>query len=344
MTMKRKIIAAAIFVFVVVIMMVIFFNIGYGQPDKDTAQEKLVVVSPHPAPFIIPLINEFESETGIKVKALQCGTSKALELIKSNADIDVLWGGSILSVGESEGAFLPYKTENIDSFYENFKDVGEGFTCFTDVPSVLMINTDLIGDIEVKGYEDLLNPRLKGKIAFADPSGSSSSFEHLTNMLYAMGNGNPEDGWDYVEKFSDQLNGVILQSSSEVYEGVSSGKFLVGLTFEEAALTMINQDKHIKIVYMEEGILSTPDGVYINKNTKHADSAKKFVDFMTAYNTQKYITAKLGRRSVRRDVEASVLVTPKEELNIVEADRDVVGSSKNKWLSRFSDMMGGANE
>ncbi len=156
-----------------------------------------------------------------------------------------------------------------------------------------MINTDLIGDIEVKGYEDLLNPRLKGKIAFADPSSSSSSFEHLTNMLYAMGNGNPEDGWDYVEKFSDQLNGVILQSSSEVYEGVSSGKFLVGLTFEEAALTMINQDKHIKIVYMEEGILSTPDGVYINKNTKHADSAKKFVDFMTAYNTQKYITAKV---------------------------------------------------
>ena len=49
--MKRKIIAAATFVFVVVIMMVIYFNIGYGQPDKDTAQEKLVV-SPHPTPFI----------------------------------------------------------------------------------------------------------------------------------------------------------------------------------------------------------------------------------------------------------------------------------------------------
>ena len=50
-----------------------------------------------------------------------------------------------------------------------------------------MINTDLIGDIKITGYEDLLQPELKGKIAFADPTKSSSSYEHLVNMLYAMG-------------------------------------------------------------------------------------------------------------------------------------------------------------
>ena len=37
------------------------------------------------------------------------------------------------------------------------------------------------------------------------PEKSSSSFEHLTNMLYAMGGGDPEKGWDYVEKFAGQL-------------------------------------------------------------------------------------------------------------------------------------------
>ncbi len=46
--------------------------------------------------------------------------------------------------------------------------------------------SDLIGDISVEGYEDLLAPRLRGRIAYASPRNSSSSFEHLVNMLYAL--------------------------------------------------------------------------------------------------------------------------------------------------------------
>ena len=62
-----------------------------------------------------------------------------------------------------------------------------------------MVNTKLIGNIKVEGYQDLLNPALKGKIAFADPSKSSSSFEHVVNILYAMGKGDPEKGWSFVQ-------------------------------------------------------------------------------------------------------------------------------------------------
>ena len=35
--------------------------------------DKVVVVSPHPIEFMKPLVNEFESETGITVEILQCG-------------------------------------------------------------------------------------------------------------------------------------------------------------------------------------------------------------------------------------------------------------------------------
>ncbi|WP_246359023.1 hypothetical protein [Paenibacillus phytorum] len=34
---------------------------------------------------------------------------------------------------------------------------------------VLLVNKKLIGDIKIEGFEDLLNPNLKGKIAFPDP-------------------------------------------------------------------------------------------------------------------------------------------------------------------------------
>ena len=90
---------------------------------------------------------------------------------------------------------------NEDAFYDEYKNTEGNLTRFDTIPSVIMVNTDLIGDIKIEGYEDLLNPELKGKIAFADPAASSSSFEHLVNMLYAMGGGNPDNGWDYVKQF-----------------------------------------------------------------------------------------------------------------------------------------------
>lgn len=292
------------------------FIYNYMSRDDSQHSDKLVVVSPHPMEFMIPLIREFENETGIAVELYSRGTAEAIESIRTNPDVDVLWGGSLLTVG-------PY----IDSFYE--------YRYFSNVPSVIMVNKDLIGDIKIEGYADLLNPELKGQIAYADPGKSSSSFEHLVNMLFAMGEGDPDAGWDYVEQLTENLDGVLLSSSSAVYKGVANGEFKVGLTFEEAAVTMLKNDKHIGIVYMTEGVVSTPDGIYISSNSSRLDKAKRFADFMTSRNAQSFMASNLGRRSVREDVAASGMVIPLSEIHSIEADKDTVISNKDAWLERF---------
>ena len=168
------------------------------RPQKTSSPDKLVVVSPHPVAFAKPLIHEFEVATGIEVEVIHCGTSEALRRVTYENTADVMWGGSVSAVG-SEAEFYNYRTEAYDALCPQWQDMGDGINCFSDVPSILMVNTDIIGTTTVTGYEDLLQPELKGRIAFANPGSSSSSFEQLTNMLYAMGGGNPEDGWDYVE-------------------------------------------------------------------------------------------------------------------------------------------------
>lgn len=319
--------------------------------NRNRANDKLVVVSPHPVSFMEPLINEFEIETGIQVEVKSCGTTEAIQMIEEDENVDLMWGGSVLTVGPYKDDFLTYRSTASDCIYTQFKDNSFNTNCFTDVPSVLMINTDLIGDIKITGYEDLLQPELKGKIAFADPTKSSSSYEHLVNMLYAMGsddsNGNAkgdtpsvdsEKGFEYVNALLEQLDGNLLDSSSDVYEGVANGKYVVGLTFEEAALTMLSAGKHVRIVYMKEGVVSTPDGIYINKNTKRADEAKAFVDFMLSYDTQVYVAQYLGRRSVRTDVSNSSEVLAKAQINIIQVDRSLVINSREKWLEEFSNI------
>ena len=129
-------------------------------------------------------------------------------------------------------------------------------------------------------------------------------------------------------------------SSSAVYQGVASGKFVVGLTFEEAAITMLKGGKHVRVVYMDEGVVSTPDGIYINRNAANAEGAKAFVDFMTSADTQLYIATDLGRRSVREDTASSPLVADKEDINILQVDKEKVIENRSDWVSRFMGYMG----
>jgi len=174
--------------------------------NKDTAQKpaskKLVVYCPHPVEFINPIIAEFEAKTGISAEVITAGTGELLKRVEAeqaNPLGDVLWGGSLSTVSPKKELFENYKSTNEDAVFDDCKNIEGMLTRFTVIPSVIMVNKKLIGNIKVESYADVLNPALKGKNAFADPAKSSSSFEHIINMLYAMGNGNPDNGWDFVK-------------------------------------------------------------------------------------------------------------------------------------------------
>lgn len=309
--------------------------------DATQTDGDLVVYCPHPLEFINPLVSEFESQTGIKVEVIAAGTGELLKRVESeqaNPLGDIFWGGSLSTMKPQMNLFEDYQSVNEEFVREDMKNVEGPLTRFTDIPSVIMVNTDLIGNIEVNGYEDLLNPELKGKIACADPSKSSSSYEHLINMLYAMGNGEPETGWDYVNKLCENLDGKLLSGSSAVYKGVADGEYVVGLTFEEGAAKYVADGAPVEIVYMEEGVISKPDGVYIIKNAKNIDNAKLFIDFITGKDAQTIIVEQLNRRSVRTDVASPSYLLPKEEMNIIFDDEDLVVEKKEEWLSKFNDI------
>ncbi|MBS6642777.1 MAG: extracellular solute-binding protein [Clostridiaceae bacterium] len=312
---------------------------------KTDADEALVVYCPHPLEFINPVVSEFEDRTGIRVQVQTGGTGELLRMAEAKEEpkCDILWGGSLSTALPKRELFEPYTSVNEDMIQADYKNEEGNMTRFTDIPSVLMVNTNLIGDIEVNGYEDLLNPELKGKIAMCDPSTSSSAYEHLINMIYAMGEGDPEQGWDYVEAFCRNLDGILLKGSPAVYKGVAEGRFVVGLTFEEGGAHYVADSSPVKLIYMEEGVVSTPDVVCIMKGTGHQAEARAFVDFVTGKDAQTMIATTLDRRSVRTDVEEPAYLPDKGEIHIIYCDKNVVRDNKYQWLARFSDIFNAAS-
>ncbi|WP_371362583.1 hypothetical protein SRRS_37100 [Sporomusa rhizae] len=309
--------------------------------EKPAKTDKLVIYCPHPLAFINPLVTEFEKQSGVKVEVVAAGSGELLKRVeseKANPLGDIFWGGSLGTMKPKANLFENYTSVNEDKIQPAFKNTEGPLTRFTDIPSVIMVNTNLIGDIKVEGYEDLLNPKLKGKIAFCDPAKSSSSYEHLINMLYAMGKGDPEKGWDYVKALCANLDGKLLSGSSAVYKGVADGEYAVGCTFEEGGATYVADGAPVKLVYMKEGVISKPDGVYIIKNAKNMENAKKFIDFITSKDAQTIIVKQLHRRSIRTDVEPPKGLIDKDKINIINDDEAVVVANKTKWLDKFKDI------
>ena len=308
--------------------------------SAETDADSLVVYSPHPLDFINPIVSEFEAQTGISVQVRTGGTGELLKWAREGDEpvCDVFWGGSLYAAGAGKDLFEPYISENEEYVREEFKNKEGNMTRFTDIPSVLMVNTNLLGGMKIQGYEDLLDERLKGKIAMCDPSTSSSASEHLINMLYAMGEGNPEKGWDYVEKFCKNLDGMLLKSSSEVYQGVAEGRYTVGLTFEEGGAGYVSKGAPVKLIYMKEGVISTPDVVCIVKGSRHKKAAEEYVDFVTGKAAQTVIADSLDRRSVRKDVEAAAYLPDKEEIHMITADENMVNEKREQWKQRFTEI------
>lgn len=248
-----------------------------------------------------------------------------------------MWGGSLSTLQPKADLFEEYKSANEDAVIDEYKNKDGHITRFSVIPSVIMVNTNLIGNIKVEGFEDLLNPELKGKIANADPSKSSSAFEHLINQLYAMGNGNPDDGWAYVTNLTKNLDGKLLSGSSAVYKGVADGEYTVGLTFEEAAVKYAKDGAPVKVVYPSEGTVAKADGVAIIKNAKNMDNAKKFIDFVTSKEAQNVVATQLNRRSVRNDVEGEGLESF-NSIKVIKDDENWVNENKQTMLDKYKDI------
>ena len=59
--------------------------------------------------------------------------------------------------------------------------------------------------VTITGYEDLLNPALKGQVANGDPTASSSAWNQLQCVLTDFGGYDSEEAWDFIDKLMDNM-------------------------------------------------------------------------------------------------------------------------------------------
>ena len=292
------------------------------------------------------VIPEFEKDTGIKVEVVVAGTGELLKRAQSEKDNplgDIFWVADQTMLSSSKDLFMEYVSPEDSNMLEAFRNNTGYFTpAFAD-PTVMIVNKDLKGDMKIEGFEDLLNPELKGKIAFGDPVNSSSAFQSLLAMLYGMGkDGDPlsDQAWDYVDQFIANLDGKMCNSSSQVYKGVAEGEYVVGLTWEDPAANYVKEGAAVEVVFPKEGAIFPGESVQILKGCKHPENAKKFVDYMLSEKIQNAVGSNLTVRPLRKDATLADYMTPQSEIKLFDNyDEGWVAEHKVEITNLFSEHM-----
>lgn len=316
---------------------------GSSPTTSKTAKksDKLVVYSPNSEGLINATIPAFEEKYGVKVDLIQAGTGelfKKLESEKGAPVADVIFGGSYTQYATSGDLFQKYTAKDNNKVEKAYRNTTGYSTPYTLDGSVIVVNPTLTKGMNIKGYGDLLNKDLKGKIATADPANSSSAFAQLTNMIAAEGGYTSKKSWNYVKNLFTLVDGKISSSSSNVYKTVSDGEMAVGLSYEDPTVQLLNDGAKVKIVYPEEGTVFLPASAAIVKKAKNMDNAKKFIDFLVSKNVQDTLGTTTTNRPVRIGAKTSSNMKPYKDIKKITEDYDYVIKHKDDIVKKYNEI------
>lgn len=317
------------------VLAVVLLITGCNQTQAVTADyapeeaQRLVIYTSHKEEVYWPIIKEFEERTGIWVEIVTGGTSELLERIdeeKNSPVADVMFGGGVESLVSYSDCFTPYEASELSHIREQFRVEDNLWTPFSALPVVLIYNTKLVRPEQLTSWSDLLSSEFNGKVAFADPSVSGSSFTALVTMLYVAGG----DMDAAIESFADSLDGEQLSGSGEVTVSVAEGSNLAGVTLEETAMKRIAAGDDIAMVYPSDGTSCVPDASALVNGAPHEDNAKLFLDFTVSQDVQNFLVSQSFRRSVRDDVEPEPEQRLTDLADLPLVDYDVSWASANR--------------
>ena len=285
-----------------------------------------------------PIIKEFEERTNLMVK-VERGSSEEmtgrLEYEEERPDWDVVFGVGIETLEQSKEHWQVYKSPEAAFITESFQCEDNRWTSFSALPLVIMYNTNVVTYRELPvGWNSLLEPRWKGRIAFVDPRRSDVYSAALVTAVHTW-----EKRGDYLEQFMENLEYGTLNSMQEVNAGILDGRYSLGVTMEESAQALLSEGADVDYIYPQEGTTALPDGTAIVKGCSNPDAARQFLDFTVSRDTQRILVSDLNRRSVRSDVPPLPGLSPIGRLPLIEMDLEELTREKKDVLARWNGIL-----
>ncbi|HMA07047.1 MAG TPA: extracellular solute-binding protein, partial [Ramlibacter sp.] len=249
----------------------------------------------------------FKKETGMTVNVVSTGSGVLFRRIASeqgNPQADVVWGVSSALLKQNGKFFQPYAVKGREAVPAEYRDPNNLWIGTNLQVVTINQNTKAIDPASgPKTWQDLLDPKWKGKIAYTDPANSGFSYAAATSLLTYWGDN--DAAWS---KFSSLVaNAKILNRSTLVFDGNGSGEYPLGISLEYAGYLWAQNGAPVKVTYPTEGTVALAEGAAVLKGAPQADAGRALIDYLAAKSTQEMLFKATFRRPARQDIDLSTM-------------------------------------
>ena len=280
-----------------------------------------------PTPIVNALAEDFTKQYGIEVDIYKAGGSQVLakveaELMGGGLEADVVdYSDAGAAVNQAErGVFAQYAPERSDLVDPDLKSPKGLWTSYGPYATMIAYNPKLVSESEApQSWEDLADPKWKGKVAMASPDYAGSAFMTMQGWDQLMGE-------DFLDKLGPNLR--VYQGFGDVENALLSGQAPVAVVLSFRAFADKASGAPIEVVTPEEGAVAVGEAYAINAKAKHPKAARLFANYLLSAPAQQ-IVAQNFLFPGTSDVQPREGVPSLADLKTVKPDLELLSDPEN---------------
>jgi iron(III) transport system substrate-binding protein len=226
----------------------------------------------------------------IKINWYQAGSEEIAakvntELIAGVPKADILISSERFWYQElsDSGKLVSWKPSQFENFDEAYKNQSGTFHIVSVPIMAIVYNNEVVKDEDApKSFKDFTNPKFKGMLNGGSPLASGTAFTTILALQQKY-------GWDYFHKLKE--NGFLFDGgNSAVIKRIQTKERPIGFVLLENVLRFQNEDKRLKIVYPDDGVVTQFNTMGIPKKDGSLDDTLKLADWFFTQEGQEAMT------------------------------------------------------
>ncbi len=326
--------------------------IGIQMPTASFANEKLIRAAKKEGTVVLyhslsrrvlkVVAAEFEKKYGIKVNWTRKGTGGIIRMVSAEQLAGVL-KCDIVSTGDptsfirwkKEGVLMKYVTPNTPRFRKGLAEPEGWYTPSRTTFASMSYSTKRVAKSELpKSWEDVLDPKWKGRIAIVDPRKSGPARWWLGSIITKY-------GWGYIEKLAKNKPLLLKAASTAAVTLISGEVDLLVVSNEHDLVRREAKGEPVAPIYPKEGIVIKTSPVGICANAPHPNAAKLWIDWESGPEGQAIATKLGGYAGILKDMKPFYPRKPGvlDPDAFLRMDEKWFMKNKNKMMKKFGKIM-----
>ncbi len=312
---------------------------------SDDGRTVLTVYSPHGKDLLGYFEKGFEkANPTIDVQWVDMGSQEVLDRVRAeaaNPQADLWFGAPAEAFDRAtkENLLQPYIPTWANAISVEGREEGDHWYGTYLTPEVIGYNTAAVSRADApKDWDDVLDPKWKGKILIRDPI-ASGTMRAIFGAIVARSvarTGSPEQGYEWLRKLDANTREYVLNPTI-LYQKLGRQEGVITL-WDMPDIATLQQRLKIPVDYIipSSGTPLLVDGIAVVRGTKHPKEAQLYYEFVTTPEALIASADSFLRIPARTDIPSGSLPQwiqdAKAKIKPMPVDRKVMAESLNEWM------------